>query len=143
MQHVSLLALVYVPHMRLGPSCLVRIILHLRYACLCSLLCCLHSYTGRACAAWHLSPCLQHCICAMLVCAASVVARISVCATHAAGPFLPCLHHIAFAPCLLMHLALLFALVYVPCMSGLAPLALSAALHLRYACGCSMCHCSH
>ena len=63
----------------------------------------------------------------MLVCAASVVARISVCATHAAGPFLPCLHHIAFALCLLMHLALLFALVYVPCMSGLAPLALSAA----------------
>ena len=41
-QHVPLLALAYVPRMRLGPSCLVRIILHLRYDCLCSLLCCLH-----------------------------------------------------------------------------------------------------
>ena len=44
----------------------------------------------RAWAAWRLSPCLQHCICVMLVGAACVIARISVRATHAAWPFLPC-----------------------------------------------------
>ena len=79
----------------------------------------------------------------MLVCAACAIARICLCATHAAWPFLPCSHHIAFALCLLVQLALLFALVYVPCMCSLAPLALSAALHLRYACLCIICFCSH
>ena len=83
----------------------------------------------------------------MLVGAACVIARISVRATHAAWPFLPCSHQIAFALCLLVQLALLFASIYVPCMCSLATclqvpnLCLCGSVLSICVCNCILCCC--
>ena len=140
-----MLSLVYVLRMRLAllalsaSFCICAMLAHASCYSVCASTCAVHERLGASCPvcsiAFALCLCVQH--------VPLLAVEICVYATHAAWPFLPCLHPIAFELCLLVQLALLFVLVYLPCMCGLAPLALSAALHGRYACGCSMCHCSH